>query len=76
MSISLRGATLRIALETALGEPVVMQSTTTGVRLSAPAPDPTDPAWGCVIEVLGQADAWGSSDGTDTPQIWAHLVER
>ncbi|MET9736452.1 hypothetical protein ABZZ79_39335 [Streptomyces sp. NPDC006458] len=55
---------------------MAMQSTTTGVRLSAPAPDPTDPAWACVIDVLARADVWGSSDGADAPEIWAQLVER
>ncbi|MFJ8081954.1 hypothetical protein ACIQ6Y_15220 [Streptomyces sp. NPDC096205] len=74
--MSLRVTALRTALETALGEPVAVQSTTAGVRLSAPAPDPADPVWACVLTVLGQADVWGSSDTAERPEIWAQLVDR
>jgi hypothetical protein len=74
MSIDLRAAALRTALETALGHTVAVQSTTTGVRLSAPAPHPGHPSWPCVIELLGRADMWGSVDTADVPHIWAALV--
>jgi hypothetical protein len=76
MSMSLRVTALRTALETALGEPVAVQCTTAGARLSASAPDPADPVWACVLQVLARADVWGSSDTAERPQIWAHVVDR
>lgn len=76
MSLGLRAAALRTALEAATGESVSIQPTPSGIRLSVTAPDPQSPLWPCVLEVLGRADVWGSSGTAASPHIWAALVEQ
>jgi hypothetical protein len=71
--IGLRAAALRTALERVLDEPVHALSTATGVRIHVPAPAPSDDRWRPVLEVLREADAWGSSDTANGPEIWAHV---
>lgn len=72
MPISLRAAALRTALERALDEPVHALAIPSGIRLQAPAPAGSDTKrWHALLEVLRAADLWGSSDTTDTPEIWA-----
>ncbi|GAB2732883.1 hypothetical protein GCM10027072_29380 [Streptomyces bullii] len=75
MSISLRAAALRTALERALGEPVHLLATRRGTRMYADAPDRCDPAWPRVLEALRSADVWGSTDANGAPEIWAQVDE-
>ncbi|MFM9566102.1 hypothetical protein [Streptomyces turgidiscabies] len=74
MPISLRAAALRTALERALDEPVHVLVVERGVRLHVAAPDtPSSAAWRDVLMALRSADQWGSTDTTDTPEIWAEV---
>ncbi|MFB7576970.1 hypothetical protein [Streptomyces sp. NPDC056165] len=74
MPISLRAAALRTALERALDEPVHLLVTNSGVRVYVSAPAVTDrAAWLRVIQVLGSADAWGSTDAHGAPEVWAEV---
>jgi hypothetical protein len=43
------------------------------VRVSVPAPD-GDTAYRALLEVLLSADAWGSSDSTGEPLVWATVL--
>jgi hypothetical protein len=73
--ISLRAAALRTALERALDEPVHVLATPRGARIYAPAPDVQDPVWPRVLEALGSADQWGSTDSSGSAEIWAEVED-
>ncbi|NED75290.1 hypothetical protein G3I51_23800 [Streptomyces sp. SID9944] len=76
MSISLRAATLRAALERVVDEPVRVDCTDRTVRLYAPAPPARDTdAWARLFGVLRTADWWGSTDAHGTPEVWAEITE-
>lgn len=76
MPVSPRAARLRADLEQILGAPVRITAENGTEQLRAPAPDGTDDAtWQRVIDALGAADQWGSSESTGTPEIWANVTE-
>ncbi|MFC7842501.1 hypothetical protein [Streptomyces sp. NPDC057382] len=77
MSISLRAAALRTALERVLDGPVhLLVVDDHRTRLHAVAPAPTDrSAWRAVLPALASADRWGSCDTADAPEIWAEIHE-
>lgn len=59
-----------------MDEPVHALATKRGVRLHVPAPDHRNtPAWQAALTALRSADAWGSTDTTDTPEIWAEIFD-
>ncbi|MFJ8110007.1 hypothetical protein [Streptomyces sp. NPDC096132] len=71
-----RAAEIRAALEDALGTAVDAFPSPRGIRISAPAPASDDwDRWRKTIEALRDADAWGSSDTGEGPQIWATVED-
>ncbi|MFJ8110409.1 hypothetical protein [Streptomyces sp. NPDC096132] len=71
-----RAAEIRAALEDALGTTVDAFPSQRGIRISAPAPASNDwDRWRKAIEALQGADAWGSSDTGEGPQIWATVED-
>ncbi|MFF8430585.1 hypothetical protein ACF07Y_36690 [Streptomyces sp. NPDC016566] len=74
MPVSLRAAALRVALESALNEPVYVIALPTGYRVIAAAPGSADHAtWQELFDALRLADRWGSTDTADTPEVWAEV---
>jgi len=74
--VSLRAAALRTALERALDEPVHLLVTKRGIRVYAAAPPGSARStWRAVVDVLRSADAWGSTDTTGSPEIWAEVED-
>lgn len=73
MSISLRAAALRAALERATGTPVHLLATDSGMRLYVLAPDTGDRSWPTVLEAMRSADRWGSTNTSGSPEIWVEV---
>lgn len=73
MSISLRAAALRAALERATGTPVHPLTTDAGIRLTVAALDDGDRAWPAVLEAMRSADRWGSTNTAGTTEIWVEV---
>ncbi|MEV0183797.1 hypothetical protein AB0I54_31615 [Streptomyces sp. NPDC050625] len=74
MPISLRAAALRTALERMLDEPVRLISRPGATRLYAVAPDAyRRETWRLLLDVLGSADKWGSTDASGRPEVWAEV---
>jgi hypothetical protein len=71
-----RATLLRAALEDALGGPVDVIPAQHGVRMTAPAPPDADwDRWRKAIDVLSQADNWGSTNVGAGSHIWAEVTE-
>jgi len=70
-----RTARLRKALEAALQGHVYAFTKADRTRIYAPAPTPDNPRWRQVLDALQEADRWGSSNTTGTPEIFAEVVE-
>lgn len=73
MSISLRAAALRAALERATGTPVHLLATGSGMRLYIAAPDTGDRAWPAVLEAMRNGDRWGSTNTRGSTEIWVEV---
>lgn len=74
--MSLRAAALRTALERALDEPVHLLATPRGIRVYAAAPPGSARGtWAAVLDAMRSADAWGSTDASGSPEIWAEVED-
>lgn len=65
---------LRSAMEQAAGARATISDRGTHIRVSVPVP-PSKAAFGALLRVLRQAEAWGSSDGTGEVVMWAAVTK-
>ncbi|MEV6536712.1 hypothetical protein AB0M86_45390 [Streptomyces sp. NPDC051639] len=73
MPARLSAVTLRIAMESVTGETATVTPYATHLRVAVPAP--ADAAtYRALLDIVGNADYWGSTDATGQPCVWASVV--
>lgn len=71
MPARLRAAVLREDMSRVAGARATITEHPGMLRVAVPAP--TGAAWEALLEVVRRADAYGSSDSTGTPAVWAAI---
>lgn len=75
MQISARVSALRAAVEQASGLTATVKRTSTGTRITIPAPPLGSDGWALLLEALELADRYGSTDASGGIRVWAEIEE-